>query len=369
MKSVLTLFVFLISCATTFLIAKDSPLKADFVVGDPGIQSINAMAFGPEGILFIGDSKAAGIAAVDLSAHAKVDNTKVKINDLDGLVAKMLGSSKDGVQITDMVVNPENGNIYLSAHHSSGKAILFRVNGESLEQVSLTSLSHSKTKLVDAIAADAKDRRGRSMGKWAISDIHYADGKLMVSGLSNKEFASTFRSIDFPFGDNQMYGSLEIYHAAHGQYETHSPIKTFTTTELNGTPHLIASYTCTPLVIVPLNAFKAGEHTKARTIAELGNRNTPLDIIEMKKDGERYILMANSSRALMRFKVSDIEDFGDSLTKPVTVNSGTEGIDFISLPLVNVQQLSKLNDKQFVMVQRESNGNLALKTGGGNRWL
>jgi hypothetical protein len=38
---------------------------------------------------------------------------------------------------------------------------------------------------------------------------------------------------------------LEIYHAAHGQYETYAPIKTITTAELNGKKYLVASFTCT----------------------------------------------------------------------------------------------------------------------------
>ncbi|NRA91755.1 MAG: hypothetical protein HRU26_03565, partial [Psychroserpens sp.] len=161
---------------------------------------------------------------------------------------------------------------------------------------------------------------------------------------------------------------LEIYHAAHGKYETHAPIKTFMTTEINNKTHILASYTCTPLVVFPMDDLKPGAHTKGRTVAELGNWNTPLDIIEMSKDGSRYILMANSNRALMKLKVSDIEAFGSSLDTRVKERAGTAGVDFINLPFVNVQQLDKLNDNTFVLIQREANGNLALKTST-SRWL
>ena len=84
----------------------------------------------------------------------------------------------------------------------------------------------------------------------------------MVTGLSNKEFASTFRAVDFPFNEKEMHSSLEIYHAAHGKYETHSPIKTFTTAQINGEPHVIASYTCTPLVVFPLSKWLMGSIRK-----------------------------------------------------------------------------------------------------------
>jgi hypothetical protein len=32
----------------------------------------------------------------------------------------------------------------------------------------------------------------------SVTDLAYADGKVYVSGLSNQEFSSTFRSIPFP---------------------------------------------------------------------------------------------------------------------------------------------------------------------------
>ena len=366
MKKVITTILSLVFALSTLW--ANSELKKDFVTGNPEIKSIHALTFGPEGILFIGDSQAAQLIAVDMGNAQKAVNENLNIKDVEGLLSQLLGSDSDQVQIVDMAVNPQNENVYIAVNHSSGKSLLFLVNNNTLEPVALDNVSFSNVALVNAVAADAKDRRGRSLRQWAISDIRYANGNIMVSGLSNAEFASTFRAIPFPFSEKQASSSLEIYHAAHGQYETNSPIKTFTTMTLNDAPHVIASYTCTPLVIFPMDQLQAGAHTKGRTVAELGNWNTPLDIIEMEKEGQRYILLANTNRALMKVNVSDIESFGDSLTERVSQRSDTAGVSFINLPFVNVQQLDKLNDTQFVMLQRESNGKLALKTGN-NRWL
>ena len=137
----------------------DSSLKANFEIGDPGITSINAMTFGPEGILFIGDSKSAQIVAIDLSKHPKADNSNVKIDLLDKVIADMLGTSIDQLQITDMAVNPENNNIYLSVHHGSGTPILLMVENNTLKPLDLSNISHSKTILTDPVAKDAKDKR------------------------------------------------------------------------------------------------------------------------------------------------------------------------------------------------------------------
>lgn len=346
----------------------NSPLTDAFVVGNPEIGTISALTFGPEGILFVGDSENAQVIAIDMGNAPKAINDKVYIADIEGILGTLLGSDSDQIQIMDMAVNPLNQNIYIGAQHSSGKSMLFLVNNDSLEPVPIESVSYSKTEVANAVTADAKDRRGRSLRRWAISDLRYANGQLLFSGLNNAEFSSTFRAIPFPFSKEEAHSSLEIYHAAHGQYETYAPIKAFTTSNINGKPHLIAGYTCTPLVIFPMDQLESGKHVKGRTVAELGNWNTPLDIIEMEKEGEQYILIANSSRALMKIKVSDIEAFGDSLTEKVPERSGTAGVDFINLPFVNVQQLAKLNDEKFVMLQRQSNGKLTLKTDG-NRWF
>ncbi len=363
MKTLITFILLLILSFSVSIVKADSSLKANFVTGDPGVTSINSMAFGPEGILFIGDSKSAQIVAIDLSKHPKVDNSKVSIDQLDKLIADMLGTTIDQVQITDMVVNPENNNIYISVHHSSGTPVLLRVENNNLKQISLAAISHSKTTLTDAIAIEAKDKRGRELRKWAVADMRYDSGKVLLSGLSNKEFASTFRSIDFPFTDKQNYGSLEIYHAAHGKYETHAPIKAFLTTKIKGNPHVIAGYTCTPLVVMPMDKIKSGEHHKARTVAELGNGNTPVDMIEIVNEGKRYLLIANTNRPLMKMDFDDLEAYEGSLTTPVTKKGAAAGVAYVNLPYVNVQQLDKLGDMGFLMIQRESTGNLALKIG------
>jgi hypothetical protein len=179
---------------------------------------------------------------------------------------------------------------------------------------------------------------------------------------SNEEFSSAFHAISFPFKEEQKLATLEIYHASHGRYETYSPIKTFMPYQIDGKDYLIASYTCTPLVLFPMSEVQPGKHVKGMTVAELGNRNTPLDIISYEKDGKSFLLLANTSRALMRIDPEKIAEFEDYLTEPVPDDEGTAGIHFISLPYVNVQQLDKLSNSQVVLLQRMPNGDLNLHT-------
>ena len=70
--------------------------------------------------------------------------------------------------------------------------------------------------------------------------------------------------------------SVEIWHAAHGQFETRSPVYTFVPYTIDGEQNLIAGYLCTPLVKFPIDNLQPGAKVMGTTIAELGNRNRPL---------------------------------------------------------------------------------------------
>ncbi len=356
----------LIPCFALLLIALKP--NAPLLVGNPDIQSINAMTFSPDGTLFLGDSKSGEVVAVELDSRKRVDSSEpVNMTKVDEMIAASLGTTIENIAIQDMAVDPVSKKVYL-AIHANGKPVLMVVENSSIKNVSLEKVVYSKVSLEEVVAVDAKDGRGRTLRQWAISDIGFYNGRLLVTGLSNKEFSSTFRSIKYPFTKEQDMSSLEIYHAAHGQYETFSPIKTFTAAKINGKDQLIASYTCTPLVLFPLDEMKDGEHQKGRTVAELGLGNTPLDMIVMEKEGKSYLLMANSSRPVMKVSIEDIEKYNGELIDPVEEFSATAGVDYISFPMVNVLQLDKLDDSQFIMLQRKSNGSLDLRTAG-DRWL
>lgn len=360
----------ILAFTTTSLIKKDGKtLTANFVTGNPEIASINTMSFGPEGILFIGDSKNATIYALDTKdVDKKQQGTKANIGEFDKKIAASLGTNVSNIKITDMAVNPISKSVYFSVNTADGTPVLLKLNGENFESISLTNASFSKIGLTNAVATDKKDRRGRSQRVWAISDLKYHDGKVMVSGLSNKEFSSTFRSIPFPFKDTQDFASLEIYHAAHGKYETHAPIKTFSIINMDNTDYVLASYTCTPLVLFPLNDLKNGKHTKGRTVAELGAGNSPIDMISLEKEGKPYFVMTNTNRSAMRIDYETIANFKESLTEPVTEFAVATGVNYVSLPMVNVLQIDNLDKENVIYMQRTASGELILRSRP-TRWM
>lgn len=367
---------FIVACAAfIFLVAANrSTNKADHPYGlkrgTASVQSISAIAFGPDGILFIGDSRSATVFAIDTKDKTVVEKAAaVEVKNIDQKIAAALGTETKNISIRDIAVNPISKKIYIAVQSNDGTPVLLTLEGDKVQSVNLKDISYSNISIANVPGEEAKDRNGRPLRDQTISDLNYADGSVMLSGLSNQEFGSTFRKIAFPFSDKQEQASLEIYHAAHGKYETASPIRTFTTAELNGKKYLVASYTCTPLVLFPLDELKAGKHVKGRTVAEFGAGNSPIDMVTMKKDGNAFLFMANSNRPIMRINYKNIETYEGTLTEPIKESYGTAGVNFTNLPTVNVLQMDKLDDTQVLVLQRRANGDLDLWTARGDRWM
>ena len=79
---------------------------------------------------------------------------------------------------------------------------------------------------------------------------------------------------------------MEIFHGNHGALETRSPVYTFIPYTIDNKPHVIASYTCTPLVPFSLDSLN-GSKVVGTTIAELGTGNRPLDMIRLQEGRPR----------------------------------------------------------------------------------
>ncbi len=192
-------------------------------------------------------------------------------------------------------------------------------------------------------------RRRKNKRLESITDLAWLDGRLAIAGLSNEEFASTLRVTNYPFTGAVGTTSLEIFHGAHGKEETHSPIRTFMPMDVGGEPNIIASYTCTPLVCIPLSKLQPDSKVKGRTVAELGNRNRPLDMISYEKGGERFILMANSARGVMKVSTKDIATI-DAITQRVA--GETAGLSYETLDAWDgVVHLAKVDDGHAAIIR------------------
>ena len=345
--------------AGVLFIAAAYSSKGKGAVASDDVKSISAITFGPNGILFIGDSKSATVFAVNTKDTKNEKASVIDVKNIDQKIASALGTQVANITIMDMAVNPLSKKLYIAIQNTDGTPVLLKLNGDKIEAVALKELDATSVVLNNSPAEDAKDGRGRSLRISSISDVGYSDGKLLVSGLSNHEFSSSFKSIPYPFTGKQDESSLEIYHTAHGRYETTSPIRTFTTATINNKKYLVASYTCTPLVLFPMDELKPGMHVKGRTVAEMGSGNTPIDMISVQRNGQEFLVMANTKNPVAKVDYKNISAFEGTLTQPV---QGTAGVSFTATPLSNVLQMDKLDDKQIVMLQKKANGDVDLWT-------
>jgi len=192
----------------------------------------------------------------------------------------------------------------------------------------------------------------------SITGLAYFDGKVIVAGLSNEEFASKLRVLEFPFKGADRGASVEMYHGSHGAMETRSPVRTFITMDIAGKSNVLAAYTCTPLVTFPVGDLQDGQKIRGKTIAELGAGNTPLDIVDYKKAGKEYLLVTNTKHGVLKVSTEGIADVA-----PITQHvSGTAGLKAEKIDaLKNVTQMDKLNDESAIVLVT-ANGNADLHT-------
>ncbi len=345
--------------------ARAADLTASLQKGTPELKSAGPLAFGPDGVLFVGDPQGACIFAIDTGDRGPSESAgPMRVDKIDEKVAAMLGTSPQDMLINDLAVNPASGNAYLSVSRGRGPdaaAVLLRVDrGGKISPLKMKDVKFSKATLPDAPNAGAQER-GQSLRTQAITDMAYVDGRVFVAGLSNEEFASKLRAIPFPFTAVDAGTSVEIFHGAHGRFETRSPVRTFVPYRVGGEDHLLAAYTCTPLVKFPVSQLTPGQHVKGTTVAELGNRNSPLDMIVYQKDGTDYLLLANSSRGMMKITTAGI-DKAESITEPVR-GGGTKGQTYDTIAaLKGVMQMDKFDKDNALVLVRNDAGALNLET-------
>ncbi|MGH9221231.1 MAG: hypothetical protein ACRD1W_18135, partial [Vicinamibacterales bacterium] len=121
--------------------------------------------------------------------------------------------------------------------------------------------------------------------------------------------------------------------------------------------NLIAGYLCTHLVKFPVNSQKSGPKVMCTTIAELGNRNSPLDMIVYRKDGKEFLLMSNNSRGVMKISTDGFAT-AESITKPVADRAGV-GYETVTA-MKGVEQLDLLDATNTIVLARTDAGVLNL---------
>ncbi|HEY4306371.1 MAG TPA: hypothetical protein VGM82_17990 [Gemmatimonadaceae bacterium] len=318
------------------------------------MQSVSALAIGPNGVLYAADPQAATIFALDLSKLSSATPGTKDVANIDQQIASVLGTAASELTISDLKVEPKSHNSFVAVTRGQGpnaQAVLMRIDGAGkLDVVSLDNVAFSSLALPNAPDVSANGRGNRSQ---SITNLQYLNGRVYVAGLSNEEFASKLWAVGYPFKDADRGTSVEIFHGSHGRLETRSPVYTFLPMTVNGEQDLIAAYLCTPLVRFAVSSLSAGQKIRGTTIAELGAGNRPIDMVKYTKDGNDYLLMSNTSRGVMKIPT---KDFGTdkAITTPI---EGTAGIGYETIAsMTGVQQLDLLDATHAVIVAKTPSG-------------
>ena len=321
------------------------------------LQSIGALELGPDGVLFVADSLAGAVYALEMAfeaPEAATDGDSFGVENLDEKIAGLLGIGVRDIKVEDMAVHEDSGTTLLSVTRGRGdgsQPVLLQVSHDGkISEVALEKVPHSRLAISDAPAKDAKLYRWESR-TFTVTDLEWVDGELFIAGLSNEEFASVLRRAPYPFGADVKSTGLEIYHGAHGEYETFAPIFSFLPYEISGKKHLLAGYLCTPLVTFPLDEVRGKERLRGKTIAELGWGNLPRDLVPFRQDGEDWVLIVNSSRGTMKVKAKDI---AAAQKRPgITEEVGPRiGVEDHTSPVGTVAQAARLGDRHIALLLR-----------------
>ena len=271
--------------------------------GTPELKSAGALAFGPDGVLFVADVTATTIYAIGTGDTKATGVKSLSVPNLDEAIGGLLGVTGKDILINDMKANPASGNVYLSVARGKGPdaaAAIVKIGADGkASELSLKNVMYSSVKL---------DNSSKSARNPAITAIAYHKGDLYVAGMTTDAWEANLKAIPFPFSESVTKGAgVQIYHGAHGRYETQAPIRTFMAYDIAGQTNLLASYVCTPLVKFPVAEIKKSDKVKGTTVAELGNMNLPIDIISYTKDGKDYALMANAARGVMKVSLEGVD--------------------------------------------------------------
>lgn len=354
------------------------------------IQSLGVLKFSDQGVLFAGDNISGNIIAVDLAHESKTaDDFEINIYAVDAEIAAVLGTTQENILVNDLAVHPLSGEVYLSI--TRGKGIdalpaLVKVDADNrIHNVDLSVLEITTQALHDlpnpnrqiALRGTGSAPSKREIAKskqslrtLSIVSIEYHEGELFVAGITNEEFCSVLRRMPYPFNGEESISQIEMYHIAHDAYETRAPIRSMVVKNINGKKQLIAAYTCSPLVLIPLEELKDNAKVKARTIGDMGN-GQPIDMVPFRLKGEEMLFVTNNSRSPMVIPLDDIQS-----AKIVTDKDFERGAKLDLNPLMPYGPIGKsimftgaslridlLNEKQFISLNRDAeSGSLDLET-------
>lgn len=324
--------------------------------------AISAITFDDAGTLYLGDS---GTGEVYALTPPEVVNAAAdqgyNLRNIDTAVAELLGTTRESVRVRDMAVHPTTKEAYLAVaretedDYASAIVIFDQTGAARLLDTELETQTLTVPFAPNESFFFYEDFPSRDL---SFTDLEVHDGTLYIAGMSNADFASSLWTSSLPFSDEPSVTTVEIYHGVHAQYETRAPIRGMTVVELAGEDYLVATYTCTPLVVIPLSDIQDGAAITGKTIGELGYGNTPGDLVAVDVADESgnpvpLLFVQNKSQSAQIIPMAAVAEAaaGEGITTPLGLSVVDLGAS--NAPMVGLLQLADQDPAHLVSVRRD----------------
>jgi hypothetical protein len=372
-----------------------------FALGSPASAAPNqpvryagALTFSPDGVLFVGDNISSAVFAFPMRAGSAApvgpNAPPIEIDGIDQRVAAALKTSPKSIKINGMAVHPMTGDIFIAVSRITGNTArpeLLKVAANGMiARIEIAGLDGARWQIKNPPAADSRfrDRAGDwpvpsaekyhakaqlPMSTMTIVDMKFHNGELFVSGISNEEFASTLRRVKYPFDGAASDTQVRIYHVAHERYETRAPIRAMAFATIDGQDTLVAGYTCSPLVLIPVSELKNGAKVTGRTIGDMGN-GQPLSMVPIKAYGQDMIFVTNAGHGPRMIPIAGMQkavaylpnnsprNYPSDLSPEFPLGPVGKSVMFVGASLF----ADRLNDKFLVSITRDAaSGSLNLE--------
>jgi len=319
------------------------------------LQTAARLAFDDGGTLYIADWKAERIYAVKVPAARTAPDVPFNLHDVQKSIAAALKTKETGMRFEDLVVQPGTGTAYVAVTAGGKPAVVSIDAGGKVQRLATGGLKTFAT-ITDAPGPDKTFWRDLPAAALTVTDMKVHAGKLYLAGLSNRNFASTLRVYDVAGGGKASTATVEMYHPVHNQVETRAPIRAMAFADVDGVPSMVAAYTCTPVVLIPLDAIRDGAHIVGKTIGEMGWGSMPNALVSYKLGDSDLVLLVNSSRSADLMTVSDIAQHAKQpgIDKPIQwPNNPVSGVKGTMTPMAASMRVDNLNDKLLLALRRD----------------
>lgn len=322
------------------------------------VKSISAMTMAPDGRLVLADWRSGSLHVLDLPKPGGSGKTAAfNLVAFDEALA-MAGSRR--VRATALAWQEHAGRAIVAAE-IGGRVLLALATADGSVTIHDPDDWHVQSLALSDLPGEGSLWGKASVRTLTVTCFAWQGNELLISGIANADFASTLRRIAYPFGKQPKSTRIEMYHAVHNQLETRAPIRAMDVVTLGGIPHLLAAYTCTPLVIVPLAELVDQSRLRAKTIAELGFGNTPLSVmsfaIEYQGQSSDWVLVANAAKSADLIALPAIAEAaaGQGLTQPVKAPFDQfAGVRAIPVPLGNLVAVADQGDEFLLALRRDA---------------